>query len=127
MGSTSVPLAAALLLSCATAGRDSPASVLEGRAACAGDLCASGADDLEQGELLFEQVGQDAASVAGHLSEVSDRSGDLGSDPKAKTVMIVRRRRVVTSLRGKRRRTALRSAGLKPPKTRPRRRSPKTA
>jgi len=54
--------------------------VLQGKAACAGDLCAPGVDDVEQGVLLYEQIGRDAASVRLHLSDVSDRSTLFGPD-----------------------------------------------
>jgi hypothetical protein len=67
------------------------------------------------------------------VGQPNDRSGDLGSDPKARTVLVlstakalIRRARhrhvvrgrhyvAVTSLRGKRLRTALRRAGVRPP------------
>ena len=54
--------------------------MLQGKAACAGDLCAPGVNDVEQGVLLFEQIGRDAASVRLHLSDVSDRSTLFGPD-----------------------------------------------
>jgi len=67
------------LSSCATTSRPlSP--VLQGKEACAGDLCAPGVDDREQGEVLFEQLGRDAASVRAHLADVSNRSTLFGPD-----------------------------------------------
>ncbi|HEY8211521.1 MAG TPA: hypothetical protein VIG99_28760 [Myxococcaceae bacterium] len=68
--------------SCATTGRVSPAPapVLQRKEACAGDFCAPGVDDLEQGEALFAQLGRDAAAVRVHLADVSDRSTLFGPD-----------------------------------------------
>ena len=69
-----------LLSSCATTASRPLAPVLQGKEACAGDFCAPGVDDVEQGEVLFQQIGRDAASVRVHLSGVSDRSTLFGPD-----------------------------------------------
>lgn len=78
------PFATALLVpllsSCVTVGTGTESPVLHGMAACAGDFCAPGVDDIEQGAALFEQLGRDAEKVREHLSDVSDRSRLFGPD-----------------------------------------------
>lgn len=71
-------LVAVVLASCAAATRDSP--VPHRRAACAGDACTPGVDDLRSAALLFEQVGRDTAALRAHLPDVSDRSRLFGPD-----------------------------------------------
>lgn len=68
-----ISAATVLLCACATSGIPSPPG-LEGRAACAGDVCAPEPDDAEAALVLFLYWRKEAGEIKPHIQDISNRS-----------------------------------------------------